>query len=451
VTAAASGGDAYRVAQLQRLRAQRPYEVLQPVDLSTVDVRDAVSLVRQAVEFAGKIVGIDAYVIAALSAEVVRSVCTGKAADGLRLDELCRNSQTGSGRVRDHFGEPLVQAVDIAVRALTVLQGRPVIYDRLFSIAVRTRRSSTAIGSDHIQGAAATLRMMGLAHSGRDRCVSTIDMTLTTDTRDDPTSPRANPERIAQLTEDLGHAPAGTVGEHTKELLARHARARRAVITAAIDRPRAFDGIGMTPDAFASHAFADYVIGGGLACGPPHHRCRAHARVVHPGLEPDVVAALVQMKRKGVLSRGPLRGDAGVARDLRSEGFEQFGPERTPLDERLALMPSYGVEWWRSIDSRRIIRREVAQSRQSAKSVRSDDWLVVGLEERPDVAVALIQRFEQQWTQGCIDRAMEACAPGMLLARGAQQQEALRALLRLANAAIVAANRHWLQQRYTAR
>ncbi len=194
-----------------------------------------------------------------------------------------------------------------------------------------------------------------------------------------------------------------------------------------------FAGRALSAEQFIASGFSDLIVAGPMPSGVPRRRRETAGDVLFPGLQHELIATLEDYKRKAVLYRGPLSGRYDPARS--SHGvFELIEPGPSHLEGVLGSADDWGVEWYWSPADERLVRRAV-------DPVRIEDWRVVGLADDLATAVALISHRLRLWPQACIERAASDSGIGLLQARGVQSHAVLRAILRMANAAMVSAER----------
>jgi hypothetical protein len=289
-----------------------------------------------------------------------------------------------------------------------------------------------------------------------DRHVAAVEIPFTTGTRDDRTSERANHDRIAGFEDELDHDVPATPAEHVTRLLGLEDESRDQMRDGAEaladwvhelaqdERSRLLAKLA-DPDELFDFLFPDLLIAGPLPAGVPESRSRMYGALHMPGTDEEVVAAIRDAGRAAVLYRGPLHSEVSAAglsaADLTERGFRRFEPRFTPLQQGLGVTAPFGVEWWFSTKKQRIVRRQVEQRSPDGVGVVTEGWQLVGLEKHLSVAAVLVERRGQRWQTGCLERAAEDSAPGLIKVRKSGQEQGLRALLRLGNGAIVAADR----------
>lgn len=450
------GDHGERRAPTSRAEARAGRPILQPVDLAGIDIAEAGELLSLALDIACPLVGgKDAYPIEQLGQRIIGLARGGIAANGLELDKLCTDTKTTRSKIDAHLGDDLLIAVDLALRFLQLIDGRRVFYEELYSMPVRSRPSKAGLGADHVVNASATLRLAGLALAAADRHVAAIEIPLTTGTRDDRTCERADAARIAGFEDDLGCELPATPAEHVKRLLVLEDESRRRLrdfapgipdLVRRLAHDHGADHLSelADPGRLFDFMFPDLLIAAGLPVGVPTSRRRTHASLHMPGTDEELVAAVRDAGRTAVLYRGPLHSEISAAAltpaDLAARGLTRIEPRFSRFQQRLGVTDTFGVEWWYSRRQQRLVRRQVAQ-RPASAGVVTEDWQLVGLEEHLSVAAVMVERRNQGWQTGCLQRAGSDCSPGLIKVRKVAQEQGLRALLRLCNAALVAADR----------
>jgi hypothetical protein len=429
--------------------------VLHPVTVAEVNAVAAVDLAHAAVDFAAPLADIDAYPIKQLTGEIIELIHQGGAVKGVELDKLCTDTQQTRSKIDVHLNRELVIAMDLAIRALSVMGGRRVVFQELYSLPVSSRPSKAGLGADHIDNAAATLRLAGLAMGCADRHVAALEIPLTTGTRDDRFSERADKKRISGFTRELGHEVPATLAEHVEALLDLE-DASRGVLAAKSglipDRVAAMnlsrfsnEQLGRY-DTFRRFVFSNLVFAAPWPVGVPKRRRQGHDHLEALGHDGEVLELLAARGRHAILYRERLHSElnagALTADEVRTRGFTRFHPQQTQVHQRFGLGQSFGVEWWYHQRQARLVRREVPQRPALAGGAVTDDWQLINLDDGLlDIACALIQRYSDSWPTGCLQRAGDDCNPGLIKVRRNSQEEGLRALLRLSNAALIAADR----------
>lgn len=406
--------------------------IRQPVDVASVDPRDADGTIAIALAAAGKHVrGVDEYTTRQLVRAATAAIRSGETRDGLKLGRLLDAAYVGSGHARDrHFTPQLTVLCDLAVRATAIAAGRLVRCEHVYVKWARTGRERNSLGTDRVRGVTAGLRFAGIAPAYDDRVLPAVEIPFTTGTRHDIASERADPPEIGRLTRELGHPLNSSVADHFKELLALQQRSRACLQGGPSDDVSLASRLG-------KHGFSDLVIATLMPCGPAYSRQREGAEVRAPGDDGELIRVLQVAGKRGVAqlhSRSPY--PATTPESLRGEGYEQRDSPYSEYDIFFANDVEWGVTWHWHSQRRRLVRLQADHA-----TVRADEWLVFGLERELHVALALARRHEQKWTGGCLTRYMHDAAPGLIEVSSYRSDVAVRDILRMANAACVQADR----------
>ncbi|HEX5927430.1 MAG TPA: hypothetical protein VFY45_26675 [Baekduia sp.] len=426
-----------------RVRPHGEALLRQPVDLKIAELRDVEERLRMAASFAGPVFGVDPFVLWRIGYGAAALLREGRLGTGLQLTALTDAASIGRGHLDEHFSIEFVCAVDLAVRALAVLEGESVCCQQLYGTAVQAHKDSKAYGVDKHAQTGASLRLLGMAAGSGDRHLATTDVVLTTGTKYDWSSDRAASAEIRRATRELGVAPPGPVDEHVEFLMAIEQTVKRAAARAARERPKLFgDHLGLDATAFYRKAFTKLLVAGAIPVDPPTMRGRLSARIVHLGSTPEVLRVLQGAGRVGVALVDPAQH---VPADLARAGWTQRHPRRTVVHDRLHLSPhpEWGVEWWVNQRVGRVVRKGAV----GTQAIVTRQWQGFGIDASPgfdewlDAATALIERYEQPLPEACLGAADRDMSPGKVYARSAGQQACARAALRLGRAALVAGDR----------
>jgi hypothetical protein len=434
---------------------------LQPVDFATIDMGFVQERLAKVCAFAARVVkGRDAAAAHAgplckLALAAVEMLVAGTCVDGLQLDVLADRAGIGRGRLDAHLREGIFEMVDLAIRALFVLDRRRVFYEEAYGLAVEARRDSKRRGSGDGPGRCVlgfeqhhqtpgSLRFAGLALGGSERHLASVENALTTGTHHDWSCARADETEISHLTAVLGERPYGSYDEHLRALLGVEGRVRVLWLRASRNDPTAFDLLGVDIDVneLAEAVFSDRVLATSIPVGPPQRRRQLFDTIVQPGDDRTVIDGLVAAGRSGVAMRtlGP-RLEIATPAQLESAGWRRKEVPMAPFHELLGVdRPVFGREWWHHEATHRLIRKVAV--RGVGMAVQADEWQIFGRRrENLALATALIERYHQPWPLVCLTTAAEQCAPGRIYARKPEQQAGIRAVLRLARAVAVSADR----------
>ena len=412
-----------------------------PVDLSTVDVDEAVAIARQAIEAAAGVVGgVDAYILQQLVEQVVMKVHSGNAAeDGVCVKEVAGAARVGTGHLPDHYTPESEIVADRAVRLILLSGRRRVLHEEIFTIAARSRRTQkNGYGAYHVKQAPSVIHFVGNAIGASDRYNISWAEPLVTGTPDDPSAAIADAARIADAAAARGRPVPATLADHVQQVLNFQRDLRKLVVEQAGPFGEALRQVSLEPTrAVVGRAFARPVVVRAMPVGPPLGRGVPSASVALPGNDATIVEVLRRSGRPAIAYAGPLGGGDDVSA-LRARGYTQMPWAVGELARPLAVPedPPFGCELLWSDAEQTLVRRIVGAGAWAA------GWKVVGFpaDGMPD-AIALVERASESWPRGCLERATRAGAPGLLQGSTLPSQNTWRALLRVADAALVEAER----------
>jgi hypothetical protein len=405
------------------------FAVRRPVDLDCAALDDATTKLRDVLAVTTRwVAGVDRDSIEQLAVAVATAIHRGEAARGVGLTSLLQDAGVALGHARDrHFTPTLGELADLTVRMTAVGVGaRSVRCEHLYVAWARTGRDRNSLATDRVRHVTPGIRLAGIAISCDDRHLATLEIPFVTGTRHDHASARADREAIERLTAELGRLPNSSPAEHFEELLdlqrSARARIRQEGAVALLDKL----------------GFSDLVIAGSMPCGPAPKRSLAGAKVYWPGRDAELLGVLRRAGKRGVahLGRRLMRAPNDMKRDLTDAGFKLRRCPFSPADARLANEAEWGVTWYWS-DSLECLSRVCVDER----TMRVDNWRVIGLADDLDVAVALVRRHEQPWANEFMAQTMRDTAPGLIKASSYRSDAALRALLRVGIAGLVDAER----------
>jgi hypothetical protein len=437
--------------------------VRRPVRLDQLDAearKQAWTLLLTATRFAASITGYDHPDRGAtLANEIGQRMIHGTAKEGLEIQDLC-DGRTSEGHVREVFEGDVEVTIDIAVRAVQALLAKPPIHEELFSVVRRTGRDSSAIASDKNPNVARVAPLIGIALGGSDRHLPDVAIPFTTGTRDDHSSSRADPMRIAAFSQELGARLPGRPHEHVLRLLEIEARARKVVVRAAESRPELFAKVGLDPQRFVKSYFPRCLVANPLPYAAPKAQGDSAGDWHHPGDDDDLARVLVEAHKHAVLRCELDEPQTQLPLDGRDDAIdalaERFG-ER-PIDisqdelatvQRKQAAVDLGITWdWKSVrywwfrESERLVRGvEVVDPRTQAELVELELWRTVQLTDQLEAAVILVEHMQGGWPARCLHRYFAACEPGLMKPHKTRYRSGLLLLSFLANAALVAAER----------
>jgi hypothetical protein len=430
------------------LAPPEPPPIREPVELAEVDPEEAIEILRPAIRAAARIVGgVDAYTFEQLGSELVRQIQSGASATGTNITKLCKAARTARSHLPDHYGRRWEMAADIAVRLITARAKRSVVYEEIYTAPAEIRRNHNGLGSHHNEQAARAMHFAGNALGISDRHCASWGLPLTTGTRDDRSTPGADLGRISVFDRELGRRVPGSLAEHVEDVLRFQHDVRQSIHDARDSLAGALAELGLAPSDFVSRGFAQQLLLGPMRWGPPTSRRQLSSRTANPGLDRAVVDVLERSGRPAVAFAGDVPGDDDPRRllaALDARGYRLIRWNVGSVGETLGIPPAapWGVQMLWSPNEATLLRR------QAGAGAWTKAWRLVNVAEGDmPIAVALVERSLEDWPNSCLARAMAACAPGFLKSSNIASQAAWRALMRVADAALVDADRRMRARR----
>jgi len=327
--------------------------------------------------------------------------------------------------------------------------GQRVHFEILRSVGVPAGRDHCGLGTDHIKDAAHNMCFFVNAVGAPDRVLVASSLQYTVGTRDSSVSERADRDRIATFSDefadlrDAGGLPRrvlpATCSDHVEVVLERRAAAKQMVRNAGDD--------GSLPQTTAQQmlkcGFSDIVILGEMPYGPAKRRSQLAGDV---GLAGDDLAALAALTGAGLKAVARC-GDRTVTlaeeafrnrqlKEVSTHGLADFKYARP-----LGLRPEkWGrtYHWWADQDL--LLAQDTG-----AKVETFTAWRTVNL--IPQAAVLLAAIEEETWPAECIERSGRMGGWGRVTASSLRSQGALRAVLHVADAALIGAERRMFRER----
>jgi hypothetical protein len=384
-----------------------------------------------------------------------RQTVDGRAARGV---ELCTLSS--SGHIRDGFTDEFGEVVDLAVRSFLPMYGQRAIHEYITSIPVLVGKEMNGIGADQNSNARRVAHVLLFGVGGKDRTLFHQARFLLTGTNGDRTSPRADSEKIALWSSELGREKlAGPIDEHLREGFNSEARARNRVQEAAEQSDEAFGFLPIRPDQFVEICCPRCVILDRLPFSPPKKRAQASGDEVFPGDNEAIVEVVEEAGRYGIArceTKEP-EVDLDVLEDeLLPELCERLGEKAQLIPpvllEKVAswdVANELGVgvdirlvKYWHFPGAGYLLRAKQVSSHGGGQIVDIDFWRMIRLDRALlKETIALVERAQQPWPSTCADRYREESEPGLVRASKAPQREGLLKASLLANAGGVSAHR----------
>jgi hypothetical protein len=417
-----------------------PQPVRQPVSFAQVDVRDAIDIATTAIKAAAEIVGdIDPFTYTQLTAYLVEEISSGRAADGVQVTSACTATRTARGHLPELYTERWELTSQLAVRLTAVMTGRSVRFEELYVHPAEISRDHHGLGMDHHRGARQAMHFAGLALGTTDSQTTAAAIPLLIGTRDDVCAPTADLGRINDFAKARGRSLPGSWGEHAAELL----MMRRQVGAALRGRPelgRLLQPFGLTVgDVY--RGFAATLVVRAMPFGPPRKRTMSSAGVLVPTHEDGLMALLGRLGGRSLVFAGSPTAAATRAptpEELARRGYRDVPWDAGQLGDSFGLgrIGPWNVEYRYSHRAGTLIRLEAGEG------AWMEAWRLLGFRESDLTdALALVERSREDWPRHCLDRAYIACAPGKLKTQDLRSQNAWRSMLRVADAALVAADR----------
>jgi hypothetical protein len=409
-----------------------------PIDLADLDPANARRLVTDPIGSAAAMspaidrLDVEKMVGATIDLVVERAREGGD--DGICLKELAERAKIGRGRIGERFGAELTPFANLAVRAIHAQADRPVFYEQLSSHSAKVGRRHNGVGTDKLPKQPNSLHLLNHSLGCSDRHCPVGSEPLATGTRWDRSSARFGVTLPGWAKECLGFVP-NSFAEHLGRVLEEDQRARQAFGEALRDGRRAFTAE-LTPRRFGA-TFSPFVVVPAIRFGPPPVEYRDHADVHLPGRDEATVDRAASSGRRLLLACGTPGLDER----------EEFEAESARLTVgKLPSMYELGIRSEYAVEYRWSARRHELGRYVVGRGARLDLWRLVGVgEEEGEIfwqMLALVERLSQvAWTDACTKRWEDDCRPGLQKAHLPESCAGVRALLAIANAAIVDAVR----------
>jgi hypothetical protein len=288
------------------------------------------------------------------------------------------------------------------------------------------------------------MHFIGDALGTADTHTTSYAIPLLIGTRDDVNATAADGGRIQRFAAERDRSLPASWGQHLDELLA----ARNDLVRLLRARPElagALSPVGISPDD-VPRGFARTLVVGAMPFGPPEKRTRSSADLLIPAHDVTLISALARAGGRALVFAGPPTDEGGrapTAEELSQRGYREVPWDAGKLGEAFGLpsMAPWNVEY-------RFCRREQMLLRiEAGAGAWMGSWRLIHFQESelPD-AIALVERSLEDWLAHCLDRAYIDCAPGKLKADDLRSQNAWRGILRVADAALIAADRRMRQR-----
>ncbi len=420
--------------------SKEPQPVRQPVSFEQVDVRHAIDIATTAIKAAAVIVGdIDAFTYTQLTAYLIEEIASGRAADGIQVKSACSATRTSRGHLPELYTECWELTSQLAVRLTTVLRERSVRFEELYAHSAEISRDHHGLGMDHRPGARHAMQFVGFVLGTVDSHTTATAMPLLIGTLDDVCAPNADNGRIQAFADARGRSLPPSLGAHAEELLSM----RGLIYRKLHGRPelrRLLHPFGITEHDVAK-AFPNTLVVREMPFGPPETRRRSSAGVLIPADDVSLMHTLGRLGGRALVFAGRPTGTTGAAptaHELARRGYREVPWVGGDLADAFGLgrLGPWNVEFRYAYKEQMLLRIEVGEG------AWTEAWRLLRFRESdlPE-AMALVERAREDWPRHCLDRAYIACALGKLKTQELRSQNAWRGMLRVADAALVAADR----------
>ncbi|MEA2192540.1 MAG: Bacterial regulatory protein luxR family [Solirubrobacteraceae bacterium] len=350
---------------------------------------------------------VDAYRYEQLAIAVLNALLDGSlASGGLWPGKLAEKARLSRSRIGSYFGRDWQIFTDVVVRAICAQARRPPVYEEILSVPVSVSRDDQGLGVDHVPGAQNVMHLLTWAIASSDMHCPTLAHPLTTGTRDDRTSPRSDPERIATHEHQIFRNLPASMAENVAHLLMSGSE-------------RLGEKDPLRP-GFASR----FLVVGPLPFGPPsrHH---LSSSVWLPGSDEEIAKTIHRSALHGILY-------VGRQTDHLDSSFRRLIVDEWPLRGALNIARPFGVEYLWSKEHALLFRRAGS---------RADNWRLVNTEEQwlPMAAAIIEHRVQHDWRATSIERWAREANPGLIRARHPVTRQGCLDLINAASAAAIVA------------
>jgi hypothetical protein len=407
-----------------------------PICLSDLEVEKAKLLLKGPIELAAALLpdvsGPEAQELVGATIDRVAARSRTDSDEGLSIAELAERAGIGQGRIGERFDVHLPVFANVVVRGVQAQGGHRVFYEELSSHAAKAGRRHNGVGTDKVPGGPNSLRMLAYSLGSSDRHCPVASEVLTTGTRWDRANPRYGTAFPRWAADYKGHIPS-SFAEHLQVVLESDRLARAALVQALDEESGAFVGR-LTPRRMLA-AFSPFLVVPPISYGRPDLPYRSHREILLPGRDEATVQLVLSARRHAVLACGEPTIDERLEFEDGSEGLIVG---QLPSMYQLDIHKDHSVEYRWSPTRHELGRYE------AGRGARLEIWRLVGYDDEESFwrMLSLIERYSQvTWTRGCTRRWEVDCRPGMQKAHMPESCAGVRALLKMANAAIVDALR----------
>lgn len=407
-----------------------------PIRLDDLEAGNAKLPLKRPIELAAAVVpGVDALeaekLVGAMIDRVVARSRSGGGA-GISIAELAAAAGIGQGRIGQRFNVNLQPFANLVVRAIHAQAGRRVFYEELSSHSSKAGRRHNGVGTEKVPKAPNSLHMLAYSLGSSDRHCPAASEPLTTGTRWDRQNPRFG-AGLPDWTRGYNGRIPSSFAEHLERVLRSDRRVRAKLAKVMTNRRVAFSGSLTRERLLAS--FSRFLVVPPIPYGrpeAPHHR---HRGILFPGRDTDAVERAAVFGRHVALACGEPTPDERLE-------FEE-GSERLPAGP-LPWMYELGIHMNHAVEYRWSPTRHELGRYEAGRGGGLEIWRLVGYDGPKSFwrMLSSIERWSQvSWTEGCTRRWEEDCRPGLQKAHMPASCAGVRALLEMANAAIVDALR----------
>jgi hypothetical protein len=407
-----------------------------PIVLAHADPEKAKKMLESPIILASSLYPeVDAEQLATVVDAAVDRICERAKAghdDALSVTELGALSGLGSS-VESLLAQPIVPFSQLVVRSTYAEANNRIFYEELESLPATTGRRHNGEGSEKVPGIARNqLHILQHSGSGSSKHCSIGNRPLLLGTRWDPACERFGMDFPDWARERLDSFLDG-FGEHVKAMLADDRKARGRALAGLRSGQITLPGK-ITEESLIA-AISRYLLIGPIGFGTSFLPHRTHHDTFEPGRDAATVMEVTSPGRSVALACGVPTLEERLEFE---EDSEILTAGKLPSMYELGINRVPGVQY-RWSPSRHELMRYAA-----GEGARIDWWRLVGVEEEKHFwrTLTMVERHAQvTWTGDCAVRAEEDCLPGKLQTHLPEQCAAMRAILDMANAGIVAAVR----------
>jgi hypothetical protein len=425
---------------------RRPPARREPADLSKVDLDLAAKHLARMVDGSGTLLRCDHQALRMMTGVVAVDIKGGQAAQGgVQLESVSARMGMSPNGLRNLFGIQWDMLGDLAVRmGIALSPQRQVQAEVMQSIPVEANRDHNGLGTDHLPQATASMRFFASSVMAPDRTSITRSRPYTVGTRHSAVSSRYDAAQVARFEAELradGRAseegvplvPA-TRADHIEQMCRLRNELKGQLLQAAEQGWTSSP----TVENVLRRCFPDELVVLELPEGPAPRRSTLYATVELLGDDADGLAVLERNGRRAVARCGDTTCRM-AEEEFRRGTLEPVHPEVSALSAAMyvALAP-WGDTWHWWADQELLVRRRMARARVETFTA----FRLTNLSDDLAIAVALACLEQEDWPRECGRRAAKDGAWGRLSASSIRTHAGLRTALHLADAAMLAADRH---------